>query len=213
MTKIRRDLRKYKYIFWDFDGVIKDSLEAKSDAFVFLFRKYGEEITEKIKFHHQENGGISRFEKIPIYLSWSGIPVTEKNIEIFSKDFSKLTIESVIASNWVPGIIDYLESSSNMQKFFLVTATPQKDIEEIVKRSGIGHFFKSIYGSPFTKYSAIKEEIIKRGMKLSEVLVVGDSLIDLLAAKKNKVSFILRNTSYNHDLQASFDGVRTEDFK
>ncbi|MEC7219091.1 MAG: hypothetical protein VXW29_01645, partial [SAR324 cluster bacterium] len=33
----------YKLIFWDFDGVIKDSVPLKTEAFDQLFCEYGEE--------------------------------------------------------------------------------------------------------------------------------------------------------------------------
>ena len=32
----------YQYIFWDFDGVIKDSVLLKSDAFEQLFLNFGD---------------------------------------------------------------------------------------------------------------------------------------------------------------------------
>ena len=33
----------YKLIFWDFDGVIKDSVPLKTEAFDQLFREYDDE--------------------------------------------------------------------------------------------------------------------------------------------------------------------------
>lgn len=55
-------------IFWDFDGVIKDSVSVKTLAFEKLFLPYGKKIAQKVKNHHEANGGVSRFEKIPLYL-------------------------------------------------------------------------------------------------------------------------------------------------
>ena len=37
-----KSLSDYKLVFWDFDGVIKDSVTVKTDAFSKLFEKYGE---------------------------------------------------------------------------------------------------------------------------------------------------------------------------
>ena len=36
-------------IFWDFDGVIKDSVSVKSDAFVQLFLPFGKQISKESK--------------------------------------------------------------------------------------------------------------------------------------------------------------------
>ena len=61
-TKIR--IKNAKIIFWDFDGVIKDSVPVKGEAFRKLFIKYGSDISEKVVDHHYKNGGVSRYEKI-----------------------------------------------------------------------------------------------------------------------------------------------------
>ena len=53
-----------EYIFWDFDGVIKESLEVKSNAFFKLFEKFGHDIASKVRNHHEDNvnylGGSGR---------------------------------------------------------------------------------------------------------------------------------------------------------
>ena len=57
-----------KVIFWDFDGVIKESVSIKTDAFVELFRPYGDDVCTMIKQHNVDKLGMSRFDKIPLYL-------------------------------------------------------------------------------------------------------------------------------------------------
>ena len=52
-----------KAIFWDFDGVIADSVNVKTDAFYELYLPYGKNIAEKVKEYHLANGGFS-FQKI-----------------------------------------------------------------------------------------------------------------------------------------------------
>ena len=39
-------LRKYQAVFWDFDGVIKESIEVKSIAFEQLFMPFGRKISK-----------------------------------------------------------------------------------------------------------------------------------------------------------------------
>ena len=81
-------------IFWDFDGVIKDSVSVKSDAFVQLFLPFGKQISKRVKDHHEENGGMSRYEKLPIYLKWAGKNL-ENTIYEYEKDFSKLVLREL----------------------------------------------------------------------------------------------------------------------
>ena len=83
-------LDNYSLIFLDFDGVIKESVEIKTRAFVELFMAYGQDVASKVKKHHMENGGMSRFDKMPIYLKWAGINVDNNSVEFFSKQFGIL---------------------------------------------------------------------------------------------------------------------------
>ena len=56
-------MRQYKLVFWDFDGVIKDSVLAKTNAFRLLFEEHLPELIEQICEHHRTHGGLSRFKK------------------------------------------------------------------------------------------------------------------------------------------------------
>ena len=56
-----------KGIIFDFDGVIAESVQVKTDAFVELYKQYESNIVEKVLKHHEANGGMSRFEKIKFY--------------------------------------------------------------------------------------------------------------------------------------------------
>ena len=51
-------------IVFDLDGVILESLEAKTDAFSELYNEYGENIVSKVRNYHLQNGGVSRFKKL-----------------------------------------------------------------------------------------------------------------------------------------------------
>ena len=44
-------LKKAKIIFWDFDGVIKDSVHIKNSAYLNLFSKCELSVTKNIKKH------------------------------------------------------------------------------------------------------------------------------------------------------------------
>ena len=101
-------LKNAKTIFWDFDGVIKDSVVVKSDAFEQLFLPFGDEVAISVREHHEANGGISRFKKLPIYLNWAGEEVTAELIDEYARKFSQLAKQKVVNSEWVVGILDYL---------------------------------------------------------------------------------------------------------
>lgn len=211
MASIEVMLKNAKIIFWDFDGVIKDSVQAKADAFEKLFEPYGKEVAKKVRDHHEENGGVSRYVKIPIYLSWVDVEQSPAMVETFCQKFSKLVLEAVVNSPWVPGVKNYIEAHSGNQKFVLVTATPQNEIEVILEKLELTKKFTHIYGYPKKKSSVIKEILERYSVSPLESIMVGDADVDLNAANENGVPFLLRMASYNNNLQRTYSGPKFEE--
>jgi phosphoglycolate phosphatase-like HAD superfamily hydrolase len=199
-------------VFWDFDGVIKDSIEAKARAFEALFLPYGVGIARRVREHHEQNGGVSRFEKIPLYLDWAGVPVSAALVNDLCQKFSEQVLQEVLGAPWVGGVSDYLLEHCERQVFILVTATPQDEIEYIIERLGINQCFCEVYGAPLGKSEALGDVIRRHKIEREEMLMVGDTRIDLEAALNNAIPFLLRKTAQNEDLQASYDGPMFEDF-
>ena len=199
-------------IFWDFDGVIKDSVEVKSIAFEKLFSDYGQNLVDRVRRHHEKNGGVSRFEKIPLYLSWSNEVVTRKKIQEFSNRFSLLVKQSVIDSLWVCGFLKFIECHYMTKKHVLVTATPIAEIEEILQALNIRHFFYKVYGFPNSKSDVINKTLRSLKIESKHAIMLGDSESDYKAAKDNSVLFFLRATELNKDLQSICNGWVFKDF-
>ena len=197
-------------VFWDFDGVIKESLNAKACAFEKLFEPYGVDIATRVRKHHESNGGISRFIKIPLYLEWAGLPPSKVEVERFSARYSELVLQSVIDSPWVDGVREYLESFHEHQYFILLTATPNVEIKSIIHRIGISSYFREVFGAPIDKSEAIAGIVRRHGGKRQPMLVIGDSENDMIAARDNGITFLLRCTPYNRPLQAVHRGLGFE---
>ena len=198
-------------IFLDFDGVIKDSVEVKSAAFEKIFSPFGEDIARRVKEHHEVNCGISRFIKLPIYLEWANQQGSESIIDEYAKKFSSLVVQKVIRSDWVPGILEFMNSNLH-KKLFLITATPQNEIERIVGELGIRNMFKRIIGSPAKKKDTIKKMLNQYSIDPSNALVIGDSINDYESALVNDVSFILRRTYLNKELQKELNCRMIDNF-
>ena len=200
-------LSKYKIVFWDFDGVIKESVEVKTNAFRELFRSFGEEVMVKVTTHHINNGGMSRFNKIPIYLTYAGIDPTEKNINDFCNQFAVLVEDEVVNCNWVPGVLPVINNcKKENQHFVLVTATPQDEIERILTRLNIINIFSNIFGSPMTKSDAINFCLKLYNVNSKESIMIGDSIADFEASQKTGSDFLLRRTPENVISMKHFTG-------
>lgn len=199
-------LERATHIFWDFDGVIKESLTVKARAFEQLFLPYGRAVADRVRLHHAAHGGVSRYHKLPLYLGWAGEPATADQVRDFCERFSTLVRQAVIDAAWVPGVREYLVAHHARQYFVLITATPQDEIQQIVHASGIGHCFREVHGAPTAKAVAIRQVLFRGSNRPPHALVIGDSETDLEAATANHVPFVLRCTDTNHDLQQRFQG-------
>ena len=207
LSQIRSLLDRAKIVFWDFDGVIKDSVEVKAFAYQNLFLPFGLDLGARIKKHHENNSGISRFEKIPLYLAWAGESAQVTQVDEYCSRFSILVKRAVIECPWVPGVREYLIEKHNDKFLILITATPQQEIEEILKVLGIDYCFREVYGAPKKKAEAIKEVLSRLNCAPEQSLFIGDSLADMQSAEANLVPFILRATTLNLDIQANFTGL------
>ncbi len=203
---------KAEAIFWDFDGVIKESVEVKSDAFDELFKPFGVSVAKRVREHHEKNGGMSRFDKFPIYFEWAGQELSQRLISEYSDQFSELVKQKVIDSEWVSGVFNYLKNNRKGRAFFLITATPQKEIEYIVNQLEIKGCFMQIIGSPTKKVDAIKQLLMQHSIKSEQAIMIGDSSSDYEASMMNKVPFILRRTELNKRLQIGLDCQMFDDF-
>jgi len=208
---INLTIAKFAIVFWDFDGVIKDSLDVKTKAFESLFLSFGEDVASKVSEHHKSNGGVSRFEKLPLYLSWADEPATPEQVADYCDIFAKSVKQSVIDSPWVPGVREYLLQNYSKQYFVLVTATPQEEVEEILSALGIKECFREIFGSPITKKDAISIVLRRQKFDPSQALMIGDAETDMTAAEANSVSFLLRRTPQNIHLQEKSYNLKFDD--
>ena len=194
-------LDSVKMVFWDFDGVIKESVSVKTDAFVEIFNPYGLGVVKKVRLHHLENGGMSRFDKIPLYLKWSGVEPTNSKISEISNQFSTIVKNKVINSDWVPGVKEFIENNKKKYIFIIVSATPQKELNDICRKLNISNYFDKIYGLPTSKSDAIKVSIEDYGILPQKCIMFGDAMTDLNAAKENNINFIFRRHKFNQNLK------------
>lgn len=193
--------------------MIKDSVDVKTTAFESLFRPHGADLAKRVRDHHERHGGVSRFEKMPLYLGWAGLDESSELAETYCRRFSDLVLQAVIDSPWVPGAREYLQGSSIRQYFILVSATPQGEIEEIVSRLGIAGCFREIHGAPIGKSAAVQDVMLRHSVAPGDALLIGDADADLAAATENGIAFLLRRTSLNKHLQERGDIDAFDDFR
>jgi phosphoglycolate phosphatase-like HAD superfamily hydrolase len=202
---------KIKYIFFDFDGVLAESVNIKTEAFRQLYLPYGEAFAQRVVDYHEANGGISRFEKIKIFNGeWLGEDVTEGKIQFLAEKFSDLVMEGVINAPEVKGASAFLNSANEYEKY-IITGTPTVEIIPILKQRKMFHFFEGVYGSPEKKDFWVKEILTSKNISPKQCVFIGDALTDYNAALSNDMTFVLRETEEGKELFKDFTGIRVKD--
>ena len=205
-------LQRYATLFWDFDGVIKDSIAVKAQAFERLFAPFGAEVAARVRRHHERNGGVSRYEKLPLYLRWAGRHDSAVEVTRYCELFSAAVRQAVIDSPWVPGAREYLQRNHGRQCCVLLSATPHAEIQSIVAALDIVSWFREVHGAPTSKIEAIRSVLARWQSAPTDALVIGDSDSDYAAARATGVEFLLRRTTLNQHLQREHAGLQCEDF-
>lgn len=199
-----------KVVFWDFDGVIKETIDIKANAFVSLFADHGVDIMKNVKEHHEANGGMPRYQKISIYLEWCGESPTEQRVQELCNDFGRLVFEGVINAQWVAGAKEYLVQNPYDQVFILVSATPAEELSRIIARIGLQDVFRSIYGAPAAKKDVIKAVLDELNIDKEYAIMIGDATVDYKAAKDNEIEFVLRKHKSNMASFSAYQGITIE---
>jgi len=180
-----------KAIIFDFDGVILDSVNVKTNAFAKMFESYGEEVRTKVIAHHLANGGISRFEKFKhYYKEFLDVVLSEDELKLLGEKFSNFVYDGVINSAFIPGVINFLDKLKFSITFFIASGTPEEEILKIVDEKKLAKYFKKIYGSPKTKKEIIEEILNENNYERNELVFIGDAITDYNAARNTGVKFI-----------------------
>jgi len=202
-----------KAILFDFDGVILDSLNVKTQAFYDMYLPYGKDIAEKAANHHLAHGGISRYEKFKVYhKDFLGIEIDEAKLNELADEFSERVFTKVAESPEVKGIREFLEKNKNTYKMWVITGTPTEEIIEICKTTHFTQYFEDLHGSPQKKDYWTKKILIEDNLQPNEVVFVGDATTDYDAAIANDVHFVLREHEDNLEFFEDKKVIRIQDF-
>lgn len=194
MSKSPNHSRLLKVIIFDFDGVILESGDIKTQAFLELFADYPEH-RPAILQHHLANLGVSRYDKFAwIYRELLDRPLTEAERERLGCDFSAIVLDKILHCPFVPGALDALQLLRPYYGLFVASGTPQEELEFIVRRRNLNDYFAGVWGAPRKKAEIIRGILEQHGLEPEEVVMVGDGLSDYEAAVATRVGFIARDT-------------------
>ena len=186
-----------KALLFDFDGVILESADIKTDAYRKLFEgEYPDKVDEFMKYHIQ-NAGLSRYVKVQyFYEKILGVRLTEEKEKELVNDFSQVVLKETLDASFVKGMPEFLKKNYKKFPLFIVTGIPHEEINFIIKKRKLNFYFKEIHGSPKEKREIIYDILKRYKWNPKEVIFFGDMESDLRASDETGVIFITR-LNYN----------------
>ena len=191
---IQKLLQSRQVCIFDFDGVLVDSLDIKAQAFAELFAAYGSAVQAHVVAYHEANKGVSRFEKLRYYHTvFLNESVDESFLERRATEFSRLVVDRVVAADEIAGASSFLNTCRDRHSCFVVSATPEDEINDIVDRRGWRQYFGAVYGSPNNKLTNIQRLLKEFSLQADDCVFFGDARADRDAARAAGIAFVAVN--------------------
>jgi len=166
---------KISLVAFDFDGTIVDSNEAKGKCFGLVFERFGPNISRLAMEHHRSNLGQNRLAKIRAISELAELNLSGGEILALCDEFSRIVISEVSRCSLIPGFKGFVERVGRRLPYFVISATPQEELDLLVRRFGLRDLFEEVAGFPEGKVEFLIRIASTWRCPISDVLLVGDS--------------------------------------
>jgi phosphoglycolate phosphatase-like HAD superfamily hydrolase len=168
-------------IVFDFDGVILESAEVKTEAFLELYADHPDKL-DAIREYHVSQAGISRYTKFEhIQRNILGLPYTAEVKQRVSAEFERLTRERIFRCPEVPGAGALLLGLRGRALRIVGSGTPQPELDLVVAQRRM-------------KADILRDVMARHRLSPRQVLMVGDGMSDYDAAREAGTRFLGRET-------------------
>jgi phosphoglycolate phosphatase-like HAD superfamily hydrolase len=186
-----------KVIALDFDGTLVESNQIKDCAFETILSEWPKHKGTMMQWHLAHDS-VERREKFRYFVeNILAMPGQNDLIEKLSSRFEQLTKEAIIECPYVKGAYEFLEYIRNQVSVYLVSATPQLDLEQIIEARGLNEYFKKVCGAPIKKVKTLQEIMITEKVSVNGIMFIGDSPEDQQCAIDSGINFIGRKSDRN----------------
>lgn len=186
------DLKKYKTIVFDCDGVILDSNVVKTEAYFRTAKNLGanNQQAQALVDYHIKLGGISRYHKFDWYLrEVLQQSATERAIQVFLDEFSRELEVGLMQCAIAEGLQELRDATADA-KWMILSGGDQQEIRDLfAKRDLTKHFDGGLFGSPDNKDTVLAREKDNGNLQFP-ALFVGDSKYDHEASTAAGLDFI-----------------------
>lgn len=206
-----KDLENYKVIFWDFDGVILDSMSVRDRGFVEVLKDYPEYQVNELLRYHRANGGLSRYVKFRYFFEdILKRSITEKEVYNLAQQFSVI-MKSILANPklLIKDSIQFITDNHTKYAMHIVSGSDGEELNYLCNQLKIDDYFLSIKGSPTPKSELVKDVLDKYKYDKDDCVLIGDSRNDYDAATDNGIEF----NGYNNEELRSLNSKYITEFQ
>jgi phosphoglycolate phosphatase-like HAD superfamily hydrolase len=184
-------------LVFDCDGVLLESVQAKTLAFRRIGAQFGPEAADRLAEYHALHGGVSRSEKFAWFFEEVlGRRILPEENAALCLLFAEYCLDEVLASELVPGALEVLDRWRGRVPLYVASGTPQQELVEVFTRRGLAGYFAGLSGYPPDKTGLLRNILDRSGLSPQETLMVGDSLSDQLAAEAAGTLFYGRGAAF-----------------
>lgn len=179
----------------DFDGVIVDSVGIKDLAFRELYKAFPDHLSAIMEYHLAHNATI-RYDKFRfISQEILGTPYTLAEQQRLSSQFSEFVVKRILSCPFVLGAIDFLNYFDHRLPIYLISMSPDDELQQILTKRNLLHYFSGVYASNWNKKKDAIQHILElEDIDHTEAVFIGDSYEDFQASELAQVHFIGRNS-------------------
>ncbi|MGJ3236241.1 HAD family hydrolase [Marivirga sp.] len=195
-----------KTIFWDFDGVIMDSMPVRDQGFEEVLKDFPKDQVNQLLAYHKANGGLSRYVKFSYFFEEiRKEEVSDKKVQELAGSFSAIMLQKLKSPDYlINQTVNFIEQNFRNYRMFIVSGSDQSELREICNSVRIDQYFKGVYGSPTPKNDLVRNLIKKENINPTESILIGDSINDYEAAKVNDIAFYGFNNSELKSLSSNY---------
>lgn len=206
-----RNISDSKTIFWDFDGVIMDSMPTRTKGFSSVLKDFPSEQVDALIDFHNKNGGLSRYVKFRYFFEQiRGETISDEKVMHYARIFSEIMLNTLMdKSLLIADSLQFIKINYVRYEMHIVSGSDGDELKKICHAIDIDKYFKSINGSPTPKTRLVEYLLIEQNYNKNDVILVGDSINDYEACTNNGISF----AGYNNPSLATLGELYIESFE
>lgn len=174
-------------IVFDFDGTLVDSNRIKHQGFFEIAKEFadGERLMQSILAREDAGDRYSIFERFAELLA------IRADAAMLAERYTEFCQQKIAKAPEIPGAADALDHLKEAGMLLYVnSATPIGPLLKLIRLRQMEPWFNGVYGAPEGKAENLKTILAENGVSGHEVLMVGDSEIDRMAAESAGCHFV-----------------------